>query len=207
MLFCLHFLKTQKGCGRGSADHFFPSIKHSLLKLNSSDHMLNNNDLAKKFYGGTIYQGALKASSYHRWHSPVSGMIFKTELVDGYYYSLLYDAKTATVSHTISEVYVCHVAARAIIYIEADNPDIGLIVFVAVGMSEVSTNEITVKTGDRVKKGDEIGMFHCGGSSHCLVFQPGVNLKFDFHGQTPGKYESYIPVRSRLATVIKPNEA
>ena len=35
--------------------------------------MLNKSDLAKKFHGGTVYQGYLSATSYHRWHSPVSG--------------------------------------------------------------------------------------------------------------------------------------
>lgn len=32
-----------------------------------------------------------------------------------------------------------------------------------IGMSEVSTSEIYVKAGDRVKKGDVWGSFHFGG--------------------------------------------
>jgi phosphatidylserine decarboxylase len=52
-----------------------------------------------------------------------------------------------------------------------------------------------------VKKGDELGMFHFGGSTHCLFFRPGVKLTFDLHGQTPGLDSSNIPVRSRIATV------
>lgn len=76
-------------------------------------------------------------------------------------------------------------------------------VFIAVGMSEVSSNEITVKAGDHVKKGDEIGMFHYGGCTHCLVLQPGVNREFDFRGQTPGTHTDLfnIPVRSKIAVV------
>lgn len=135
-----------------------------------SDHMLNNNAMAKQFYGGTVYQAFLSATSYHRWYSPVSGRILKTELVDGSYYSQTYDIQTDPASPNQSQGYICHVAARGIIYILADNPDIGLMVFLAVGMFEVSTNEITVKEGDYVKKGDQIGMFHYGRSTHCLVF-------------------------------------
>ena len=171
--------------------------------------MLNNHKLAERFYGGTVYQAFLSATSYHRWHSPVSGLILKTELVDGSYYSQTYDIQNDPASPNESQAYLCQVAARGIVYIQADNPDIGLMVFISIGMSEVSTNQITVKTGDRVKKGDEIGMFHFGGSTHCLVFQPGVNVQFDLRGQTPGTHKDLfnIPVRSKIAVVAKPKGA
>jgi phosphatidylserine decarboxylase len=31
--------------------------------------------LAELFQGGTVYQAFLSALSYHRWHSPVNGVI------------------------------------------------------------------------------------------------------------------------------------
>jgi phosphatidylserine decarboxylase len=70
-----------------------------------------------------------------------------------------------------------------------------------VGMAEVSTCQITVYEGQHVGKGDQIGMFHFGGSTHCLIFRPDVTLDFDLHGQTPGLDSSNIPVNSRIATV------
>jgi phosphatidylserine decarboxylase len=45
-----------------------------------------------------------------------------------------------------------------------------------IGITEVSTCDITVKEGQYVKKGDEIGMFHYGGSTHCVLFEKGVEL-------------------------------
>ncbi|XP_028416692.1 L-tryptophan decarboxylase-like [Dendronephthya gigantea] len=172
----------------------------------SLDHLLNNNVMARRFYGGTLYQAFLSATSYHRWHSPVSGHVVKTELVDGSYYSQTYNIRDDPASPNESQGYICQVAARGIIYILADNPDIGLMVFVSVGMSEVSTNEITVKEGDYIKKGDEIGMFHFGGSTHCLIFQPWVNVSFDLRDQKPGTHKDLfnIPVRSRIAVISKP---
>ena len=83
----------------------------------------------------------------------------------------------------------------------ADNPDIGLMCFVAIGMSEVSSNEITVKEGDKVKQGDQLGMFHYGGSTYCLIFRPEVKIEFDTRGQTPGLDTDNIPVRAKIATV------
>ena len=173
------------------------------------DHILNNDVLARKFYNGTIYQAFLSPTSYHRWHSPVSGWILKTDLVDGTYFSQSYNVQNEFALPQESQGYLCQVAARGIVYIQADNPDIGLMVFVAVGMVEISTNEITVKAGDHVKKGDEIGMFHYGGSTHCLVLQPGVHVDFDLRGQIPGTHKHLfnIPVRSKIAVVVKPKIA
>jgi phosphatidylserine decarboxylase len=95
------------------------------------------------------------------------------------------------------------VASRALVYIEADNPDIGLMCVMFVGMAEVSSNEVTVYEGQHVQKGDELGMFHFGGSTHCLIFRPGVKLEFDLRGQTPGLDSENIPVRAKIATVLK----
>ena len=72
-----------------------------------------------------------------------------------------------------------------------------------VGMAEDSTCQITVCEGQSVKKGDELGMFHFGGSTHCLIFGPHVDLEFDFHGISPGiNAGTNIPFNSRIATVL-----
>ena len=173
-------------------------IKHQRYSM---DFILNMSDLAKRFHGGTVYQAFLSATSYHRWHSPVSGTIYKTELVDGSYYSATHNIQNDPASPNMSQGYLAQVAARGIIYIQADNPDIGLMCFVSIGMSEVSSNEITVKEKDRVKKGDQLGMFHFGGSTHLLIFRPEVNIEFDTRGKTPGLDASNIPVKSKIATV------
>ena len=73
----------------------------------------------------------------------------------------------------------------------------------AVGMAEVSTCQITAFEGERVRKGDELGMFHYGGSTHCLIFRPGVMLEFDHHGQKSGLHSKNIPVNARIATIVK----
>ena len=167
------------------------------------------NDLAKQFHGRTVYQAFLSATSYHRWHSPVSGTIYKTELVDGSYYSATHDIQDSPASANIcmSQGYLAQVAARGIIYIQADNPDIGLMCFVSIGMVEVSSNEITVKEKDKVKKGDQLGMFHLGGFTHLVIFRPEVNVLFDTRGQMPGLNTENIPVKSKIVTNSRQIEA
>ena len=178
----------------------------------SAYDMLADDELAKEFEGGTVYQAFLSALSYHRWHSPVSGKVKKAFVKDGTYYSEpLFenigdpekarkgDASIDMGGETTSQGYLTAMATRAIIFIEADNPAIGLCAFIGIGMSEVSTCEATVKEGQHLKKGDEIGMFHFGGSTHCLMFRKGVQV--DGFPQ-PGR-ESNVPLRSKLAVVSK----
>ncbi|KAI6153066.1 phosphatidylserine decarboxylase-like protein [Pisolithus tinctorius] len=117
---------------------------------------------------GTVYQGILSSLDYHRWHSPVDGVVRKTRLIPGTYYAARLDNDRDPDIVSRSQDFVTAIAARALIFIESDNPMIGLMCFVAVGLGEVSTCEIMVKEGDRLKKGDELGSFHFGGSTHCL---------------------------------------
>nr|WP_259686681.1 phosphatidylserine decarboxylase [Lactobacillus helveticus] len=78
---------------------------------------------------------------------------------------------------------------------------IGLICFAAVGMGDVSNNEITVRIRQHVNKDDQLGMFHFDGSTHVLLFRPEVKLDFDMHGQTPGLDTTNIKVREAIAHV------
>lgn len=102
---------------------------------------------------------------------------------------------------TLYQAFLTSTATRAVIFIQADNPKIGLMCFVAVGMGDVSNNEITVRIGQHVNKGDQLGMFHFGGSTHVLLFRPEVKLDFDMHGQTPGLDTTNIKVREAIARV------
>jgi phosphatidylserine decarboxylase len=79
--------------------------------------------------------------------------------------------------------------------------DIGLMAVLFVGMAEVSSTEFTVYEGQHVNKGDQLGMFHFGGSTHCLIFRPGVELEFDMHNQVPGLDSHNILVKKKIATV------
>ncbi|WP_281680525.1 phosphatidylserine decarboxylase family protein [Lactobacillus gallinarum] len=169
--------------------------------------LLHNDPWTSKFEGGTLYQAFLSALSYHRWNSPVSGKIVKAYNLDGTYYgeALAQGFENLNgpdkVAANNSQAFLTSTATRAVIFIQADNPKIGLMCFVAVGMGDVSNNEITVRIGQHVNKGDQLGMFHFGGSTHVLLFRPEVKLDFDMHGQTPGLDTTNIKVREAIARV------
>lgn len=168
--------------------------------------MLAHDPLAKQFAGATVYQAFLSALSYHRWHSPVSGTIRRAFVQDGTYFSEpLFENVADPTNHgeidtkgiTVGQGYLSAMATRGVIFIEADNPAIGLMAFIAIGMDEVSSVDITVKEGQHVKKGEQTGMFHFGGSTHCLLFRKGVKVS-DF--PEVGRNEN-VPVRSKVAVV------
>jgi phosphatidylserine decarboxylase len=170
----------------------------------SLEDMLANDEAVEEFVGGTVYQAFLSATNYHRWHSPVAGTIVRAFLVEGTYYSEADSLGSDAVEPTHSQAYFAHVAARAVFLIRADNPAIGLVGFVPVGMSEVSSCLIhpSIEPGHHVVKGDELGHFQFGGSTHCLVFGPGVIGDFAMTA-IPQPHDPDAPlvlVRSRLAT-------
>ncbi|KAK4973971.1 hypothetical protein LTR28_010977 [Elasticomyces elasticus] len=130
----------------------------------------------------------------------------KAYMKDGTYYSEpLFEGlgdpqkhKIAIDGETTGQEYITAVATRAITFFEADSPAIGLIAFMGVGTAEASTREITVMEGQHVKKGDQIGMIHFGGSTHCILFCKGVDV---LGFPEPGKKKEGVLVRSKLAVV------
>jgi phosphatidylserine decarboxylase len=170
----------------------------------SLQDMLADDESAEQFVGGTVYQAFLSATNYHRWHSPVAGTVVRAFTVEGTYYSEADSEGSDAVEPTNSQAYMAHTAARAIILIDADDPAIGLIAFVPVGMSEVSSCLIDahVTPGHHLAKGEELGHFQFGGSTHCLVFRPGVIADFTL-AAIPQPHDPHAPlmlVRSKLAT-------
>lgn len=166
--------------------------------------MLANDEAASQLAGGTVYQAFLSATNYHRWHSPVAGTILPAFVVSGTYFSEADSEGAAASEPTNSQAYIAQVAARAVILIEADDPAIGLVAFVPVGMVEVSSCVIgpSIVPGARVAKGDELGYFQFGGSTHCLVFGPGVITEFSLAAlpEPDNAKAPLVLVRSKIAT-------
>jgi phosphatidylserine decarboxylase len=169
--------------------------------------MLDNDPLALQFNGGSVYQAFLSALSYHRWHAPVTGKIVKILHIPGTYFlqnvfqgfankNSAGESCPDPAAPNNSQAYLCQKATRLLIFIQADDVRIGLMAVLLVGMAEVSSCEAFVKEGQRVRKGDEIGTFHYGGSTHCLIFRPQVKLRF-LSRETSGN--ANVPVCSALA--------
>ena len=184
-------------------------LKHQPYSLAD---ILGNDPFTPQFVHGTVYQAYLSGLSYHRWHSPVSGTIVRAFNIPGTYFSADYFEGFANPEGgpdafvpSNSQAYTAQVATRAVVFIQAEEPDIGLMCFVAIGMCECSSNEVTVVEGQKVKAGEQIGLFHFGGSTHCLLFRRGVNVIFEQEPTNGSGYdpapEYNTPLRAAIATV------
>jgi phosphatidylserine decarboxylase len=73
-------------------------------------------------------------------------------------------------------------------------------------MSEVSSCMIDgkIQLGYHVAKGEELGYFQFGGSTHCLVFRPGAIADFSLTAipQPHDPHPSPVRVCSKLATAV-----
>ncbi len=142
--------------------------------------MLAGDATVDDFVGGIIYQAFLSAFNYHRWHSPVDGTILEARRVEGTYFSEAESEGEDPIGPNHSQAYLTHVAARTIIHIMADDPAIGHMVVMPVGMGEISSCVIApgIKAGARVAKGAELGYFQYGGSTVCCLFRPDAVATF-----------------------------
>jgi len=147
------------------------------------------------FVGGVVYQAFLSAFNYHRWHSPVSGIILGARSVEGTYFSEVESEGEDPIGPNHSQAYLAHVAARTIIHIKADDPAIGHMVVMPIGMGEISSCVINykIKVGARVTKGDELGYFQYGGSTVCCLFRSRAIAAFGL-GAIPEPYRPHAPL-------------
>jgi phosphatidylserine decarboxylase len=145
----------------------------------SLEDMLDHQEV-DAFVGGDVYQAYLSPFNYHRWHSPVTGTVRQAYVKEGLYFSEAPSEGEDATDQNQSESYIADVQTRAILFLEADNPAIGMVCVMPIGMVEISSCVIdrAIKPGARVVKGQELGYFQFGGSTHCVLFRPGVIRTF-----------------------------
>lgn len=111
----------------------------------------------------------LAPQDYHRFHSPVDGVIGPIKYIEGEYY-------TVNPMAIRSDLDVYGENVRVIIPIKTEQ--FGTVVFIAVGAMMVGSTVVTVKEGQHVKRGEDIGYFKFGGSTVLLLFEKKV-FQFD----------------------------
>jgi phosphatidylserine decarboxylase len=165
----------------------------------SLQDMLAGDPDAQRFVGGDVFQSFLSGANYHRWHAPIDGRVMRAEVVDGLQFSEAESQGWDPDAGVKSAGYESAVNTRGIVYIQ--HYKLGTVVVMPIGITEISSVTITVRAGQEVKKGDELGWFSYGGSTLCVVFQPGAIDRFTVHGPSPDGTVpgSAIDVNSQIA--------
>ncbi|WP_380171919.1 phophatidylserine decarboxylase associated domain-containing protein [Kineococcus sp. DHX-1] len=173
----------------------------------SLQDMLAGDPSVDEFVGGTVYQAYLSATDYHRWHAPVAGTVERAFVVGGTYFSEADSEGPEAREPQQSQGYMAHVAARAVVLLRADDPALGLVAFVPVGMADVSSCVLddAVVPGAHLAKGDEVGRFQFGGSTCCLVFRPGALAEFSVQAlpRDEAATTPLVHVRTRIARATR----
>ncbi len=183
-------------------DFWIKDCNYSLL-----DIFGGQKEWARLFEGGQAYQGFLSATHYHRWHAPLDGVIVRSWVQAGTYCAQRpgQGEDPGAWEGTEMQPYLPHVATRAIFVFKHE--EFGYVALVCVGMVEVSTcyiePEYIVEEGHepvKVIRGNDIGHFEFGGSTHMMIFQRGrVSLEdWAVHAETHRK----DPHPVRMGTVI-----
>lgn len=162
--------------------------------------------LLQPFVDGLAVQIVLMPFNYHRWHSPVTGTIRKVHTVPGYFFA----QPAPDQDYAASFPFLSHVNTRTIVFIESENPAIGEVAIVFVGLTEVSSCVPTVKEGDSVQRGDEIGHFAFGGSTCCILFDRSKiaalyitdNATLSDGGSGSQKLANVVQVRQNIAGAL-----
>jgi phosphatidylserine decarboxylase len=129
--------------------------------------MLNGTQYLGRFVDGYVFQSYLSGADYHRWHSPVSGVVRDAVVVEGLMFSNLVN----DISGVASQAYYTAVNTRGLTFVEADDPAVGIVCVMPVGITEISSITLTARAGDRVRKGDQLGYFGFGGSTVAVLFE------------------------------------
>jgi phosphatidylserine decarboxylase precursor len=135
------------------------------------------------FAGGTLTHTFLDVNLYHRYHSPVNGVLKELRKVPGVSAGggyTLWDDDTK-LYYYINDLGFQMVETRACAIIETE--EFGLVAMMPVGMSQIcSVNWLpSLHVGQELKQGDEMGFFQFGGSDVVMIFQKGVDVNI-VHG-------------------------
>lgn len=132
--------------------------------------LLKDEGLGKYFEGGSLVIARLAPQDYHRYHSPVDGVVTMNYHIPGTYYTVNPMAVRQKV-----DVYTEN--ARTVTLIES--PQFGKVAFVSIGAMMVGSIVITPEIGAEVKRMSEIGYFAFGGSTIVLLYSKDAHVEFD----------------------------
>ena len=139
------------------------------------DELLGDSPYADAFAGGTYTHSFLYIDDYHRYHVPVAGTVKEVRNISGRVYMDVSRNDEGALDVVDGDTYQFN-QERGLIVI--DSPEAGLVAVLPIGMSFVSSVNLSARVGDELRKGDEFGYFLFGGSDIVTVFQD-RNIVFD----------------------------
>ncbi len=130
--------------------------------------LLDGSPYQEAFKHGIYTHSFLNVDDYHRYHVPVAGEIKEVRKIQGRVYLNVIRKADGSLDLIDGDTYQFN-QERGLIII--DSPDVGLVAVLPIGMSFVSSVNLTPDVGAKLQKGDEFGFFMFGGSDIVMLFQ------------------------------------
>jgi phosphatidylserine decarboxylase len=144
--------------------------------------LLDGSPYQDAFKNGIYTHSFLNVDDYHRYHVPVAGEIKEVRKIEGRVYMNVIRKADGSLGVIDGDTYQYN-QERGLIVI--DSPDVGLVAVLPIGMSFVSSVNLTPEVGAKLQKGDEFGFFMFGGSDIVMLFQ---NKKVVIDAEVGRKY-------------------
>jgi len=168
----------------------------STHKYASVQQLLAGSNYKDAFANGTFVHYYLSTFSYHRFHTPVAGIVKECYPIHGLVYLDVVIKDKQFDSPDNAEDGYEFAQARGVIIIDTKNSpygNIGIVAVIPIGMCQVSSVNMIATVGNNLNKGDEFGYFLFGGSDIIILFQAGVIPQIDTN-------KSYRHYGSAIAT-------
>lgn len=161
----------------------------------SLSELIQDNEVARKYEGGTCLILRLCPVDYHRFHFVDWGKATKNKFIPGNYYSV-----NPTALERIPKLYCQNKREWCVFH----SKNFGDILHVEVGATCVGSIIQSYTPGKSVNKGDEKGYFKFGGSTTILFFQPNtVDISDDIKLQSDLGFETKVNMGETIGYKIK----
>jgi phosphatidylserine decarboxylase len=137
--------------------------------------LLDGSPYEDAFKGGTYTHSFLYIDDYHRYHVPVAGTVKEIRNISGRVYMDVSRQADGGFDVVDGDTYQFN-QERGLVVI--DSPELGLVAILPIGMSYVSSVNLTPQVGAELRKGDPFGYFLFGGSDIVMLFQK-ADITFD----------------------------
>ena len=129
--------------------------------------LLGDSAYREKFKGGVFTHSFLSIADYHRYHTPVAGIVREVRITPAK--TWVTEARKEDGSlENIDDVGFQFEHTRGHIIIESS---VGFVAVMPVGMGHISSVNITVEKNIHLSKGEEFGYFGFGGSDIIMLFE------------------------------------
>ncbi|KAK1488455.1 hypothetical protein CABS01_02085 [Colletotrichum abscissum] len=162
--------------------------------------LLQGSAHAADFDGGIWMHAFLNTTNYHRQHAPVSGRVLEAKNIQGMAHleaDTVGDGQVRMMGGVDASENPGYqfLQTRGLVVIE--NPVLGKVAFLPIGMAMVSSVDLFVAEGDVVRKGDEVSCFRFGGSDVICIFQEKAGLRVEDFIPTAGGISKYGSILAR----------